>query len=260
MRVSVVFFIKNCWPKSFNNEIVSQDSCFWIHLYNYFQGALNFFNAFCWSNGGQKVNGMLNFGWIQYNKVPKCYRGKFVFFKKNCKSSEYKQLERCSEPSVTDSVEALNTLTQDRLNLSESCTIANSSRKMQNVLSAHVETGLTFSSTNLNQYFGRNTGDEIGIELLKGWPGKAHILRTCSHTLLLNTHISNCVQNYWLHGGSFSAFFVSTARFVDLIVNGQNTNYWRFLAYISDACSKKIFYSVHIDFRKTNGGKWPLRL
>ena len=58
--------------------------------------------------------------------------GKLLFFDKNfSKSSEFCNLEAGFYPSITDIVEAMNTLIQGRRNNSESCITVRVSRRTQ---------------------------------------------------------------------------------------------------------------------------------
>ena len=69
-----------------------------------------------WSMGG------CNFRNILPINVPKCYGGKIFFFdRKFSKSSEFYYMEPGVFPSITDIVEAMNILNQERRNHSKNC-------------------------------------------------------------------------------------------------------------------------------------------
>ena len=96
--------------------------------------------------------------------------GKLMFFdKKFSKSSELYYLEPGLYPSITDIVEAMNTLIQERHNHSEKCVTVKVSRRTQKVeiYLANEGSGLAFFSTDLGHIFGSNVGKEIGV-LLRG--------------------------------------------------------------------------------------------
>ena len=92
--------------------------------------------------------------------------GKFMFFdKKFSKSSEFYSLEPGFYPSITDIVEAMNILIQERHNHSENCIKVKLSRKTQKVeiYLANEASGLAFFSTDLGHIFGSNVGNECGV-------------------------------------------------------------------------------------------------
>ena len=96
--------------------------------------------------------------------------GKFIFFdKKLSKSSEFCYLEPGLYASITDNVEAMNTLIQERHNLSENCITVKVSRRTQKVeiYLANERSGLLFFSTVLGHVFGSNVGIEFGVILRK---------------------------------------------------------------------------------------------
>ena len=96
--------------------------------------------------------------------------GKILFFdKKFSKSSEFYYLELGLYPSITDIVEAMNTLFQERHNHSENCMTVKVSRRTQKVETylANERSGLAFFGTNLAHIFGSNIGKEFGV-MLKG--------------------------------------------------------------------------------------------
>ena len=97
-------------------------------------------------------------------------QGKFMFFdKKLSKSSEFHYLEPGLYPSITDIIEAMNILIQERHNQSENCIKVKVSRRTQKVeiYLANEGSGLAFFSTDLGHVFGSNAGNEFGV-LLRG--------------------------------------------------------------------------------------------
>ena len=94
--------------------------------------------------------------------------GKFMFFdKKFSKQSEFYYLELGLYPSITDIVEAINILIQERHNHSENCIEVKVSRRTQKVeiYLANEANGLAFFGTDLGHIFGSNVGNEIAVTL-----------------------------------------------------------------------------------------------
>ena len=84
--------------------------------------------------------------------------GKLMFFdKKLSRSSEFYCLEPGLHPSVTDIVEAMNTLIQKRHNHSENCITVKVSRRTQKseIGLANEIYGFEFFSTDLGDIFGK---------------------------------------------------------------------------------------------------------
>ena len=98
---------------------------------------------------------------------------KFQFFdKKFSNSSEFYYLEPGLYPSITDIVEAINTLIQERHNHSENCITVKVSQKTQKVeiRLANGGSGLAFFSTDLGHIFESNVGNEFGVMLRRNRP------------------------------------------------------------------------------------------
>ena len=96
--------------------------------------------------------------------------GKLMFFdKKLSNSSEFYYLEPGIYPSITDIVEAMNILIQERHNHSENCIKVKVSPKTQKVeiCLANEASDLAFFSADLGHIFGSNVGNKIGV-LLRG--------------------------------------------------------------------------------------------
>ena len=96
------------------------------------------------------------------------------FDKKLSKLSEFYYLEPGLYPSITDIVEAMNTLIQERHNHSENCVTVKVSRRTQKVeiYLANEGSGLAFFSTDLGNLFGSNFGNEFGVMLRGKGPHK----------------------------------------------------------------------------------------
>ena len=101
--------------------------------------------------------------------------GKFMFFdKKLSESSNFYYLEPGLYPSITDIVEAMNILIQERHNHSGNCIKVKVSRKSQKVeiCLANEASGLAFFSTDLGNIFGSKVGNEFGVMLRGKGPHK----------------------------------------------------------------------------------------
>ena len=117
--------------------------------------------------------------------------GKFMFFdKKLSKSSEVYYLEPGLYPSITDIVEAMNILIQERHNHSENCIKVKVSRKTQKVeiYLANEASGLAFFSTDLGHIFGSNVGNEFGVMLRGKGPHKREFAYDIVHILSQDIH------------------------------------------------------------------------
>ena len=99
--------------------------------------------------------------------------GKFKFFdQKLSKTKSTYNLEPGLYTSITDIVEAMNTLIQERNNHHETCIAVKVSRKTQKVviLLANDTSGLAFCSTDLGHIFGNNVGNEFGVLMIGKGP------------------------------------------------------------------------------------------
>ena len=95
--------------------------------------------------------------------------GKFKFFdEKLSKSTKTYNLEPGLYPSITDIVEAMNTLIEERNNHNETCITVKVSRRKQKVVIvlANDTSGLAFCSTDLGHIFGNNVGNEFGVRMI----------------------------------------------------------------------------------------------
>ena len=99
--------------------------------------------------------------------------GKFKFFdEKLSKSASTYSLGPGLYTSITDIVEAMNRLIQERNNHNETCITVKVSRKTQKVviLLANDSSGLAFCSTDLGHIFGNNGGNKFGVLMIGKWP------------------------------------------------------------------------------------------
>ena len=195
--------------------------------------------------------------------VPKCYGGKiYVFNKKLSKSSEFYYLEPGLYPSITDIVEAMNILIQERHNHSENCIKAKVSRRTQKVeiYLGNEASGLAFLSTDPGYIFGSNVGNKIGVMLRGKGPHKPKfdydLVRI--HSLMI---YSDLIE-YNIVGDTKTPLlrcflFISKLKSGDIITTRQYMNYQTFSNLQFRPLLKKFFHSIHNDLRDPSGEKIP---
>ena len=96
-------------------------------------------------------------------------QGKFKYFdEKLSKSTSTYSIEPGLYTSITDIVEAMNSLIQERNNHNETCITVKVSRKTQKVviILANDTSGLAFCSTDWGYIFGNNVGNEFGVLMI----------------------------------------------------------------------------------------------
>ena len=99
--------------------------------------------------------------------------GKFKFFdEKLSKSASTYNLEPGLYTSITDIVEAMNMLIQERNNHNETSITVKVSRRTQKlvIMLANDTSGLAFCSTDLGHIFGNNVGNEFGLLMIGEGP------------------------------------------------------------------------------------------
>ena len=183
--------------------------------------------------------------------------GKFMFFDKNfSKSSEFYYLEPGPYLSITDIVEAMNILIQERHNHSETCIKVEMSRRTQKVeiYLADEGSGLIFFSKDLGHIFGSNVGNEFGVMLRGKGPHKPEfaydIVRIHSlmiYTNLIEYNIFGDTKAPLLH----CCLFNSKLKSVEIISTGQYKNYQTFSKLQFRPLLKNSFHSIHIDLTET---------
>ena len=188
---------------------------------------------------------------------------KFKFFnEKLSKSTSTYNLEPGLYTSITDIVEAMNTLIQERNNHHETCITVKVSRKTQKVviLLANDTSGQAFCSTDLGHIFGNNVGNEFGVLMKEKGPHEPEfaydIVRI--HSLMI---YSDLVE-YNIVGDTKAPLlrcfpFISKLNGGDIKTTGQYMNYQTFSILQFRPMLKKSFHSIHIDLRDTSGEKIP---
>ena len=189
--------------------------------------------------------------------------GKFMFFDKKLSiSSEFYYLEPDLYTSLTDIVEAVNTLIQERHNQNETCITVKVSRRTRKVeiYLASERSGLAIFSTDLGHIFGSNVGNEIGVMLRGEGPHKPEfaydIVRIHSpmiYTDPIEYNIVGDTKTPLLH----CIPFISKLKAGKIITTGQYMNYQTFSNLQFRPLLKNSFYKIHIDLRDTSGENIP---
>ena len=109
--------------------------------------------------------------------------------------------------SITDIVEAMKTLFQERNNHNETCITVKVSRRSQKVviILANDTSGLAFCSTDLGHNFDNNVGNQFGV-LMKGeGPHEPQFAYDfCSYPFVDDLQRSSRVQHCWRHKSSLA--------------------------------------------------------
>ena len=186
---------------------------------------------------------------------------KFKFFdEKLLKTTSTYNLEPGLYTSLTDIVEAMNTLIQERNHHQRTCITVKASRKTQKIviLLANDTSGLAFCSTDLGHIFGNNVGNEFGVLMIGEGPHEPEfaydIVRI--HSLMI---YSDLVE-YSIVGDTKAPLlrcfpFISKLKGGDIITTGQYMNYQTFSNLQFRPLLKNFFDSIHIDLRDTSGEK-----
>ena len=184
------------------------------------------------------------------------------FDEKLSKSTSTYNLEPGLYTSITDFVEAMNRLIQERNNHSETCITVKVSRRTQKVVIklANDTSGPAFCNTDLGHIFDNNVGNEFGVLLIGKGPHEPdfayNIVRV--HSLMIHSDVAeyNLVGDTkvpWLRCFPFN----SKLRGGDIITTGQYMNYQTFSNLQFRPLLKSFFRSIHIDLRNTSGEKTP---
>ena len=189
--------------------------------------------------------------------------GYFKFFdEKPSKSTSTHNLEPGLYTSITDIVEAIYTLIQERNNHNETCITVKVSRRSQKVviILANDTSGLAFCSTDLGHIFGNNVGNQFAV-LMKGkGPHEPQFADdiVCIHSLIV---YSDLVEYSIVEDTKAPLLrcwpFISKLKGGDIITTGQYMNYQTFSNLQFRPLLKNSFHSIHIDLRDTSGEKIP---
>ena len=187
--------------------------------------------------------------------------GKVMFYdEKLSKTTEAYYLEPGLYSSITDIVEAMNTLIQERNNHRDTCITIKVSRVTQKVkfYPENEESSLAVFSTDLGQIFGGVVRNDSGIPMSGKGPHEptfAHdIVRI--HSLMIYTDIVEYIIVGDTKAHLLRCFpFISKLKSCDRITTGQYMNYQTFSNLQFRRLLKNSFHSIHIDLRDTSGEK-----
>ena len=263
-RLCAVNFIKKSWSKSFNNghfynRVGSKCICttssrrYSEVFYKLFTGA---------TESGRSMGGC-NLRNILPINVPKHHAGKiYVFWRETFKIVNFFYLDPGLYPSITDIVEAMNTLFQENHNHSENCITVKVSRRTQKVeiYFAIERFGLAFLSTDVGNIFGSNVGNEFGVMLRGKGPHKPEFAYdfVCIHSLMIYTDLIE----YNIVGDTKAPLLrcfpsIPNLNSGDIVTTGQYMNYQTISKLQFRPLLKKSFHSIHIDLRDVSGEKIP---
>ena len=178
------------------------------------------------------------------------------------KTTEAYYLEPGLYSSITDIVEAMNTLIQERNNHRDTCITIKVSRVTPKVkvYLANEESSLTISSTDLEHIFGRDVRNVLGILMSGKGPHEPTFAydNVRIHSLMIYTDI----VEYNIVGDTRAPLlpcfpFISKLKSGDIIATGHHMNYQTFSNLQFRRLLKNSFHSIHIDLRDTSGEKIP---
>ena len=204
---------------------------------------------------------------ISETSYPSTYQniteGYFKFFdEKLSKSRSTYNLEPGLHTSITDIVEAMNTLIQERNNHNETCITVTVSRRSQKVviMLANDSSGLAFCSTDLGHIFGNNVGNQFGVLMKRKHPHEPQFAYEVVRILSLMIY-SDLVE-YSIVGDTKASLlrcvpFISKLKRGDIITTGQYMNHQTFSNLQFRPLLKNSFHSIQIDLRDTFGEKIP---
>ena len=180
------------------------------------------------------------------------------YYEKLSKTTESYYLEPGLYSSMTDIVEAMNTLIHGRNNHRDTCITIKVSRVTQKltVYLANEESSLAIFSTDLGHIFGRDVRDDSGILMSGKGPHEPifayDIVRIPS--LMIHTDIKK-----YNNVGDTKALllrcfpFISKLKSGDILTTGQNMNYQTFSTLQFRRLLKNSFHSMDIDLRDNTG-------
>ena len=190
--------------------------------------------------------------------------GKFMFYdEKISKTTEAHYLEFGLYSSITDIVEGMNTLKQERNNQRDTCITIKVSRVTQKVkvYLANEKSSQAAFSTDLGHIFGGDVRNDSGILMRGKEPHEPSFVYDIVRipSLMIYTDI----VEYNIVGDTKAPLlrcfpFISKLKSGDIITTGQCMNYQTFSNLQFRRLLKNSFHSIHNDLRDTSGEKIPL--
>ena len=189
--------------------------------------------------------------------------GKFLFHDNELsKTKDYYYLEPGLYHSITDIVEAMNSLIRNRNNHNKTCISVKMDRRTQKILFSLVndESSLVISIIDLGHIFGGDVRNDWGLLILGKGPHKPlfayDIVRIHSLMIYLDIVEYNIVGD--TKAPLLRCFpFISKVKSGDVITTGQYMNFQIFSSLQFRRLLKSSFHSVQIGLRDTSGEKIP---
>ena len=189
--------------------------------------------------------------------------GKLMFYDdKLSKTTEDYYLEPGLYSSITDILEAMETLIQERNNHRDTCISIKVSRVTQKVkvYLANDESSLAIFSTDLGHIFGGDVRNDSGILMSGKGPHEPTFAYDIGriHSLMIYTDI----VEYTIVGNTKAPLlrcfpFISKLKSGDIITTGQYMNYQTSSNLQFRRLLKNSFHSIHIGLRDTSVEKIP---
>ena len=160
--------------------------------------------------------------------------GKFVFYdEKLSKTTEAYYLETGLYSSITDIVEAMKTLIQERNNHRDTCITIKDSRVTQKVevYLANKDSSLAVLSTDLEPMFGADMGNCLGILLCGKGPQEptfAYVIVRIRSLMMYTDNVEYNIVGDKKEPLLRCFLFISKLKSGDIITTGQNVNYQTF--------------------------------
>ena len=199
---------------------------------------------------------------VSEKSYPSMYQNKteekFKFFdEKPSKSTSTYNSEPDLYTSITDIVEAMNTLIQKRNNHNETCITVQVPRRAGKVviMLANDVSGLEICSTDLGHRFGNNAGTEYGVLMIGKVPHEPEFAYDI--VLIHSLMIYSDLVEYNIFGDTEAPLlrcfhFLSKLRGGDIISTGQYMNYQTFSNLQFRPLLKNSIHSIHIDLGDTS--------
>ena len=199
-----------------------------------------------------------NFGDILPISVPK-YDGREiqVFDEKHSKSTTTCNLEPDLYTSITDIVEAMITLIQERNNHNKTCKTFTVSRRTQKlvIMSTNDTSGLALYCTDLGHIFCDNVGKEFGALMIGKGPHEPEFVHDIVriHSLMIHSNIVEYVVGDTKTSLLRCFPFISKLMGGDIVTTRQYMNYQTFSDLQFRPLLKNSFRSIHIELGDTSG-------
>ena len=189
--------------------------------------------------------------------------GKFMFYdEKLFKTTEAYDFEPGLYSSITDIVENMNTLMQERNNHRDTCITIKVSRVTQKVKMylANEESSLEIFSTDLGHIFGGDVRNDLAILMSGKGPHEPtfayDIVRI--HSLMIYSDI----VEYNIIGDTKAPLlrcfpFISKLKSGDIKTTGQYMNYQTVSNFQFRRLLKNYFHSIHLELQDTSGETIP---